>query len=271
MNDNRTLDSLNLPWINGYASSDRGKKRSHNEDRYLLQAWSDNSAVLAVVADGMGGNQAGEVAAQIAIDTFAELLNQPLPQDNRDCYDLLLEQFHKADTIIRQRAGESFEQLGMGTTLAVAVLTPNQYIHLYAGDCRLYQFRRSEAIYMSADHSIVRILQDLGKITPEQVANHPMRSKVSSCLGGRGGTGQFSIDPKWDDENPPIYSLEPGDIVLICSDGLHSLVSNEMLSSILSEVGEISNELLDRLMERALAAGGDDNITIVATQISPVQ
>jgi len=265
--NNQITYPLNLPWLRAYASSDVGKKRSHNEDRFLLQAWEDQTAVLAVVADGMGGSQGGEVAAKIAIDTFAELLEQPLPKEQQDCYDLLLQQFYKADIRIREQASQSFELLGMGTTLMAVILTQKDYLHLYAGDCRLYHFRNAEPIYTSPDHSIVRFLQDLGKITSEEAATHPMRSKVSSCLGGRGATGEFSIGPKWDESHPPIYPLETGDRLLLCSDGLHSSVSQGELTSIICNSGLDLEQLTDTLIEKALSAGGDDNITVLITGI----
>jgi protein phosphatase len=265
--DNRTTDHLKLSWAKGYVSSDLGKKYTHNEDRFLLRAWPDHSAILAAVADGMGGSQAGEIAAEIAIQTLAELIEKPLPQRDRDCYDLLLNQIYKADQTIREQASQSFQTLGMGTTLAVAILTRQKYIHLYAGDCRLYQFRNGTSIHITADHSIVRLLQEIGRITPEEVPNHPMRSKISSCLGGKGATGKFSIDPKWDDNNPPIYPLQSGDVFLLCSDGLHGLVSNETLSSLISNLSKHTEKLTNTLVNRALERGGDDNITALTVRI----
>lgn len=267
MNQLTPSRSLTLPWLEGYAASHTGKKRSHNEDRFFLAPWSDRQAVLAVVADGMGGSQAGDVAAQIAIDTFAQLLDQPFPKRDRDGYNLLQEKFYEADRIIREQAGQSLHQLGMGTTLVAAVFTPNQYLHLYAGDSRLYQFRKGKPLYKSADHSIVRLLVELGKIKPEEARNHPMRSQLTSCLGGKEGKGNFSIDPKWEDEQPPIYPWNSGDTFLLCSDGLHGLVLDETISSLVEKFGKDAQMLMNQLIEQALAAGGNDNITVLTVRV----
>jgi protein phosphatase len=263
MNQPTVPTALTLPWLEGYAASNIGKKRSYNQDRFLFAHWSDQEAVLAVVADGMGGTQAGDVAAQIAIETFAQLLETPFPTRDQDGYNLLQKKFDEADRAIRKQASQSFYQLGMGTTLVVAVFTPKQYLHLYAGDSRLYQFRNGKLLYKTADHSIVRLLLDLGKITPEQVPYHPMRSQLTSCLGGKEGKGHFSIDPKWDDEQPPIYPWHSGDVILLCSDGLHGLVLDERISSRVEECGKDAEKLTNLLIEEALEAGGSDNITVL--------
>jgi len=207
------------------------------------------------------------VAAQIAIDTFAQLLYQPFPQRDREGYDLLQEKFYEADRVIREQAGQSFHHLGMGTTLVAAVFTPNQYLHLYAGDSRFYRFRKGKPLYKSADHSIVRLLVELGKITPEEVPHHPMRSQLTSCLGGKEGKGYFSVDPKWDDEQPPIDSLQSGDVFLLCSDGLHGLVLDERISFLVQKFGKDTQKLTERLIDEALEAGGNDNITVLTVRV----
>jgi protein phosphatase len=250
-----------------YAASHTGMKRSHNEDRFFLAHWSDQEAVLAIVADGMGGSQAGDVAAQIAINTFAQLLENPFPKSDREGYDLLRNKFYEADRVIREQASQSFDYSGMGTTLAVAVFTPDQYLHLYAGDSRLYQFRKGNPLYKSADHSLVRLLLDLGKITPEEVPYHPMRSQLTSCLGGKESKGHFSVDPKWDDEHPPIDYWHSGDVFLLCSDGLHGLVLDERISFLVKKFGKDTQKLTDQLIYEALEAGGSDNITVLTVRV----
>lgn len=259
---------LHLPWLKSYGATNTGKKRTHNEDRYFLGKWADQEAVLAVVADGMGGAQAGEIAAEIAIEAFAQLLEKPLPERDRDRYQLLRDSFYSTDRAIREAAGQSFHRLGMGTTLVVALFTPTHYLHLFAGDSRLYQFRKGKPLYATADHSIVRLLQDLGKITPEDVPNHPMRSQLTSCLGGKEGNGEFSVDPQWDEQERPLYPLQSEDVFLLCSDGLHGLVSDERLSSLVEEWGEDVEQLTHQLLDRALDAGGNDNITALTVRLS---
>ncbi len=247
------------------SKTDPGKIRKINEDNLLLESWSD--ALLAVVADGMGGHKGGEVAAKIAVDTFRELLDQPLPKEPVERYEQLLKKFYDADTAIREQSSQEFRLMDMGTTLMAAIVTPTEYIHLYAGDCRLYHFHQGEFTYISADHSVVRILQNLGKITPEEAATHPMRSVVNSCLGGKGNT-QFSVDPKWDDEKLPVLrELCPGDVLLLCSDGLNSEVSDNQLQNLVQQSGNSTEELTKACAEAALEHGGKDNITVIAIQV----
>lgn len=251
-----------LTWIEYNPVCDKGKVREANEDAYLVEPWL-NEALLVVVADGMGGHRGGKEAADIAIDTFKELLNQPFPTDNKELFGLLVSYFYKADENIREQACQSFKLMDMGTTIVVAVFTPDSYIYLHAGDCRFYHIRKDEPIRISKDHSVVQVLIELGKITEKDVATHPMRSVVNSSLGGRNATGTFTVSPQWDDENPPIYSYDEGDIFLLCSDGLHGEVFLEEILKITTEHSESSELINQELLQTALKNGGKDNITVV--------
>jgi protein phosphatase len=262
--------SLKLPWGQAWATTDLGKARHNNEDRYLLQAWPDHEAILIVVADGMGGSSAGEIAAQIAVDTFAELLNAPLPSEPRHQYEALLTQCYEADQRIRERAVTSFQTLGMGTTIVAAIITPATCIHLYAGDSRLYHFREGQLLHRTADHSIIQLLLEMGKIQPEDIPRHPMRAIVNSCLGGKNGQEDFSVDPKWQEENPPIIHLRPNDLILLCSDGLNNALLSPTLESLVKE-GYANRELLNQdLLENALEGKASDNISFVTLAIAPL-
>jgi len=265
--------SLSLPWVTAEALTDVGKVRERNEDRYLLAAWPDELALLAVVADGMGGNRGGEVAAQIAVDTFRELLDQPLPSDDKVRFDALLTCFYEADRRIREQGGQSFDLWGMGTTVLAAIITPKDYLHLYAGDCRIYHLRPRdsgiELMRRSHDHSVVELLLEIGRIADEaDIAHHPMRGVVNSCLGGRSADGNFSIDPKWQEEEHPIYPLEPNDLLLLCSDGLHGAVlSQPLFDYVQADPNPVT--LTPTLLQAALDNGGKDNITLITIQVKP--
>lgn len=244
--------SLKLPWGEAWATTDLGKARHNNEDRYLLQAWPNNEGILIAVADGMGGSSAGEIAAQIAVDTFAELLKTPLPSEPRHQYEALLTQCYEADQRIRERAVTSFQTLGMGTTIVAVIITPATCIYLYAGDSRLYHFREGQLLYQTADHSIIQLLLEMGKIQPEDIPRHPMRAIVNSCLGGKNGQGDFSVDPKWQEENPPIIHLKSNDLILLCSDGLNNALLSPSLENLVKE-GYANPELLNQnLLDNAL-------------------
>ena len=257
--------TLTLPWLQATCISNLGP-RNNNEDRYLLSAWGNN-AVLAAVADGIGGHQGGEIAAQIAIDTLQELLDSPLPEYPEAQYNLLLDSFRKADQKIREQSSQSFALMGMGTTLLAAIFTEENYMYMYAGDCRLYHFQAGELVRKSADHSIVQVLLELERITEEDIATHPMRSKINSCLGGRDATGQFSIDPKWHDQETPVYPVDSNNTFILCSDGLHSAVLTNAVTEIVNSLPNQPKELSEELVKTALENDGKDNITIVCLSI----
>jgi len=261
---------LTLGRLTSHAQTHPGKKREINEDNYLLESWPDKSAILAVVADGMGGHRGGEVASKIAVDTFRELLNQPLPSETLTRYELLLKAFYDADTAIREQACQDFGLMNMGTTIIAAIITPTELIHLYAGDCRLYHFLGDSPPYITADHSVVQVLIELGKITPEEVSTHPMRSVVNSCLGGR-GKSQLSIDPKWDSSPSPVRELHSGALLLLCSDGLHGEIRAKHLASLVQQFRDSPEKLTKACVEAALDSGGNDNITVIAIRVGETE
>ena len=259
------MDNLEAkPELVPASKTDPGKVRPNNEDNHLVKFWPETSTVLAVVADGMGGHRGGEKASEIAIETFRELLNTPLPETNKERYELLLECFYNADKAIQEAACENLKLLGMGTTLVAAIISPTEYLHLYAGDCRLYHFTPENKPYVTADHSVVQVLLELGRITEKEIPTHPMRSVVNSCLGGK-ENNQFSVDPKWDSEELPVVrKWSAGDVLLLCSDGLNGEVSNQELTSLVEEFGESPERLTEECVNRALEHGGNDNITVIA-------
>jgi PPM family protein phosphatase len=261
---------LILGRLTSNAQTHPGKKREINEDNYLLESWPDESAILAVVADGMGGYRGGEVASKIAVETFRELLKQPLPSETLTRHELLLKAFYDADTAIREQACQDFGLMNMGTTIIAAIITPTELIHLHAGDCRLYHFSGDSPPYITADHSVVQVLIELGKITPEDVSTHPMRSVVNSCLGGR-GESQLSIDPKWDSSPSPMRELHSGDLLLLSSDGLHGEISPQQLQNIVQQLKDSPEQLTKACVEAALESGGNDNITVIAIQVGETE
>lgn len=246
------------------SKTDPGKVRPNNEDNHLVEFWPETSTMLAVVADGMGGHRGGEKASEIAIETFRELLKTPLPETNKERYELLLEYFHNAHDAIQEAACENLKLLGMGTTIVAAIISPTEYLHLYAGDCRLYHFTPENKPYVTADHSVVQVLLELGRITEKDIPTHPMRSVVNSCLGGK-ENNQFAVDPKWDSEELPVVrKWSAGDVLLLCSDGLNGEVSNQELTSLVEEFRESPERLTEECVNKALEHGGNDNITVIA-------
>ncbi len=155
----------------------------------------------------------------------------------------------------------------MGTTVIASIITPKTCIHAHAGDSRLYHFRDGKIISKTRDHSIVQLLLEVGRIKPEDVATHPMRSTLNSCLGGKNADGTFSIDPKWDDEKPPIIQVEKNDLFLLCSDGLNNLVSDKKMEILIQEQEKYSVNLGQKLVDEAIELGGTDNITILTISL----
>ncbi len=257
-----------LGWATVAKVSHIGHVRKENQDNLLIKPWPDGSAILALVADGMGGGRGGKRAAEITVETFETLLHQPVASSPSDRYQQLWNTLHQADENIRAEGCINPKLAGMGATAVVALITPNEMIHIYAGDSRLYHYRPDEFLYKTADHSVIRMLLDIGRITEDEVATHPMRAMVSSCLGGRDGNGDFSIDPKWNREPSPQRELQIDDLLLLCSDGLHGRLQDSEIQGYLDGYQKWPGKALQALKERALDEGGFDNLTGILIHIN---
>lgn len=258
-------DAARLP-LEVAVQTHRGNVREVNEDDALVGWWPDGSALLVVVADGMGGHSGGEVASHIAVEVFREMLLRPLPSERRETYEALLERFYAADAAIRGVAADDPSLLGMGTTLVAAIVTQSEFIHLHAGDCRVYHFGPGDQTYVTVDHSVIQVLLDTGHIAQDEIAQHPMRSVVTSCLGG-GADAEFCVDPKWDvgsSGGPAFRPLSQGDVLLLSSDGFHSQIDESAPARLAMELRDDTDMLAKEAVSTALEAGGNDNITVIA-------
>lgn len=258
------------PRVEAFARSHVGKVREENQDRFLLEVvpeWGVQGALVAMVADGMGGHQGGSQAAQIAVETVFQSLTQSPPEVR--LYEQLQNSFVDADEAIRRRAKEDANLTTMGTTGVAAVCFPSECVHLYTGDSRLYHFRKGELIYHTRDHSVVRYLQEEGLLTAEEARSHPMRSRLTSSLGGGVQEKRLVLEPRWSEEadshnQPSILATEPGDLLLLCSDGLCGEVKDQALLEWAQEHYNNPERLTEVCVEGALQAGGRDNITVIA-------
>lgn len=242
----------------------KGVEREINQDRILLRAWADKSALLAVMVDGMGGKRGGEIAAKITTDTFMKLSKQPLPQEPKARYEILLERFHAANQAIRQQASEDFGLLEMGATIVAAIVTPTECLHLYAGDCRLYHFSQEQPPYVTTDQTWAQRLVRIGEITAEQARSHPMRSKVTSCLGG-GSNAKLSVNPEWQDDGSSAFrQLHPGDVLILCSDGLHGEVRDSELEELVKNYRTSPDQLTKACVDTAKKNDSKDDISVIA-------
>ncbi len=253
------IASLHAAW-----ETHQGYVRERNEDLACLVRLREHHAIAAAVLDGMGGHGGGDVAARIGAHEFRRAWRTPLPSDPMGRYEWMLSAFYAAHDAIRKYGARTLGLGGMGATAAAVLATPEGCLLMHAGDCRVYHFRRGQLQYVTADHTIVRILLEKGHITEDQVATHPMRSVVTSCLGG-GSEARLSVDPKWEDGGGPAFrSLSPGDTILLCSDGLWSEVSQERLSTLVAQFSGKPRLLAKACKQAALDAGAHDNVTVAA-------
>jgi serine/threonine protein phosphatase PrpC len=260
--DRPEVETYSYPWATVASCSDVGLQRSQNDDRVLVKPWPDAEALLLVVADGLGGSQSGGLAAEIACETFATLVEQPLPPTPKERYEALAERCYAADQEVLDQGGQSFQTLGMGCTVVSAIVTPQDYVYLHAGDSRLYQLREGQVLRRSRDHSIVELLLESGRITEADIPTHPMRSVVNSCLGGKRSTEHFSIDPKWDENNPPIYPLIAQDWLLLSTDGFHGYLPDITFGQ--TSLDPEPMQFLRKIGHMALENGGRDNLSAIA-------
>ena len=233
------------------ARSELGLVRDGNEDSALI------SPRLVAVADGMGGHAGGEVASKIAITSVKELsavLNNPsLDDESRE--DLLLNISFSIDQEIAEVAESDRALQGMGTTLTALHLNNENVELLHIGDSRCYQWNGKKLIQLSYDHTVMQELLDQGRLTPDEVFNHPQRSLLTQALIGDSG-----IDPLLH-----VFKASVGDQFLLCSDGLTSVLSDQEITSIIKK--SESFEVVDALIEVVLEKGAPDNVTILWVEV----
>ena len=210
---------------------------------------------LWAVADGMGGHAAGEIASRMVCETLAAM-QQPI--SGRDFIDEVKRRVQDVHATLKALAAEQDQDI-MGTTIAVLLALHNHYACLWAGDSRLYRLRHGQLEQVTRDHSYVQGLIEQGAITASQAERHPMASIVPRAVGA---------SPEADLELEVCHGpLAPGDILLICSDGLTKMVSDREIERILNRYG---HKAADSLIEQALSAGGRDNITVVVVTVDTI-
>lgn len=240
--------------------TDVGCQRENNEDYYgYFEPESDEQfrrkGRLAIVADGMGGHQGGEVASRLAVDTVRQVYSDASEGDPQTA---LLLGFEAAHELIRQRARDLPKLEGMGTTCTAIVLIDGKLHFAHIGDSRLYLARNSTISRLTRDHSYVNQLVDQGVISAEEALEHPQRHILTTALGVQGEiSADFSETP---------LPLEPGDILVLCTDGLSGAISDEELLAIITS--NAPSEACKELVERAKMRGGSDNITVQVLRVN---
>jgi protein phosphatase len=224
-----------------YAASDTGRQRRANEDSLLARS------PLFVVADGMGGAQAGEVASKIAVEAFEQGLGDTVEPEAD-----LAEHAGVANARIHELSHSSAEHAGMGTTLTAVYVASEEIAIAHVGDSRAYRLREGQLLRLTDDHSLVDELMRQGKITPEEAVDHPQRSVITRALGPE---PVVEIDTR-------SYAARAGDVYLLCSDGLTTMLPEARLAEILG-THQLLREAGAALITAANEAGGRDNITVV--------
>src|SRR6185312_14946696 len=231
-----------------YSGSDTGRQRRANEDSLMVRS------PLFVVADGMGGAQAGEVASKLAVEAFRDGL-----PDGGEPEASLAGLAQAANTRIHELSHANAEQAGMGTTLTAIYVGERDVAIAHVGDSRAYCLRDGRLLRLTDDHSLVDELMRQGRLTPEEAVEHPQRSMITRALGIE---GTVEVDTR-------SFKGRAGDIYLVCSDGLTTMVSEERIAEILNAT-TVLRDAGEALIAEANRAGGRDNITVVLLRLEEV-
>jgi serine/threonine protein phosphatase PrpC len=227
--------------------TDTGRKRRHNEDSFVV------APPLFAVADGMGGANAGEVASGLAVETLREGSGNDSAGER-----FVISIVQEANRRVFQRQTDDETASGMGTTMTVALVEDGIVRFGHVGDSRAYLYRDGEISQLTEDHSLVGELVRSGKLSPEEAESHPQRSVITRALG---------TDP---DVDVDTFTIEahPGDLFLLCSDGLYSMVGTDKILDLLRRHRNNLDDAAKAMIAAANRKGGDDNITVVAFEIA---
>ena len=243
--------------------SDAGMVRSHNEDAVFANA----ACGLAILADGMGGYNAGEVASGMATNLLGGEIEkelrktapwQPDASGKLHAHTVLEAEIAKANTAIYQAAQSQPQYAGMGTTLVIALFYDNMVTVAHIGDSRLYRLRGGEFQAITRDHSLLQEQIDSGMISPEDARRSQNRNLVTRALG---------VDPTVEPEIRD-YDTMPGDIYLLCSDGLNDMVEDEEIALTLQALSANLELAATQLIQTANDSGGRDNVSVVLVRIA---
>jgi len=237
------------------ALSDVGRQRDSNQDQVGYSKSAENNTVLAIVADGMGGHQGGEVASRLAV----ELILQDYGNGEQHVLSAkeLKRYFNMVNAAIYNQAQGSATLQGMGTTLVSLAIAQGAACYAFVGDSRLYLVRAGECRQLSKDHTVVAEMLKQGLITAEAAASHPDKNVITRAIG---------TYPNVDvDSSNKLLPIKIGDCFLLCSDGLHDLVnSTEMQQALVEHTAQQACEVLIQL---ANSRGGHDNISVLVVKV----
>lgn len=235
------------------ATSDVGKKRASNQDRFCLNSAGENA--YAIVCDGMGGHVGGETASGLAVAALKKAMDETLSslQPETPVQAKIKAAFEQANRVVFAETLKNTDLAGMGTTAVCAFVRGTTLYVAHVGDSRAYLYRDGLMLQLTKDHSFVQQMIDLGEITREQAEKNPYKHLITRALGS---SAEVEVDEM-------TVSLMPDDRVLLCSDGLYNMVRFEKLTRALG-AAESAQDLCDGLVAEANDNGGTDNITVAA-------
>ena len=236
-----------------FAYSTNIGKRSENEDACTIPD-KGHPAPFVAVSDGMGGHAAGAVASRLIIEGLREELDRLRPDD---IFSQLRSAVKQVNFDVFRTAQDDPSLYGMGATLVLAALFSDCFAALNVGDSRLYHYSDGILTQVTHDHTYVQMLVDSGSITPEEAMYHPQRNLITRSVGL-----EMRVEPEF-----YLQSWKPGDLVLLCSDGLHGSVPEERMLQIRETDATLSSRCR-RLVDTALQLGATDNITVVLAEHS---
>lgn len=239
------------------AASDVGLLRKRNEDYVRVRSDSELGVTILAVADGMGGAPAGDVASAQAVETFQQRALELLAQEPDDVQHALRTAMLEANAEVLAQAQRHAGWRGMGTTLVAACVRETSAWIVNVGDSRAYHCRGEDATAITQDHSYVEEQVRAGRMTREEAARSPHRHVLTQALGGDGPIRPDLFGP---------LPLETGEGLLLCSDGLHGVLSDEAIAA---QATGMPSEAVTRLIAAANDRGGPDNITVALTRLRP--
>jgi PPM family protein phosphatase len=235
-----------------FGKTDTGLRRTNNEDAFYV----DQQLGICALADGMGGAAAGELASQLFADTAREVFSVHSAESEEQQQNLLQRTYELANERILDHVRENPGHAGMGCTAELVRFYEQKFVLGHVGDSRTYLFRNGEFKQLTRDHSLVQDQLDLGLITPEEARKHRLRNVILRAVGTKEALAVDFIRGR----------LVPGDIFLLCSDGLTDMLEDDSILEILT-VSSTIGQKVDKLVEMAKSAGGNDNITVILSKV----
>jgi protein phosphatase len=244
--------------VRAFGLTDVGRRREGNEDEFRFDA----GLGFFAVADGMGGHAAGEVAARLAVETMLDAVRRRAAagsaRDPLVASSSLREAIDEANRRICESITTHEEQRGMGTTIAAVLAAGDRAVVAHVGDSRVYLLREGRLLRLTSDHSWVNEQVKLGLLSDDAAQRHPMRNIVTRALGSRSDV----------DVEIALESIRGGDVILLCSDGLNTMLSDDEIRDLLGAHHDDPEAAARTLVAAANARGGDDNVTVIVVRVN---